>query len=383
MIISDLPTPCLLIDQDKMLTNIERLSKRIGDLGCHIRPHVKTHKSVEITKQIEAKGNVRGITVSTLKEAKHFFAHGYKDILYAVGIIPSKFNEVHELIQQNCDIKVILDSVEVARELVSYAQKNACCFKVLIELDVDGHRAGVEPTCDDLLDIATTLAHSKNTNLLGVMTHAGASYECFSFAEQRDLAEQERDLSLLAASRIREANIDCPIVSIGSTPTAFAIDDLTGISEVRAGVYVLFDLVMAGLDVCALDDIAISVLGSIIGCQKQKHLLLSDAGWMAMSRDRGSEKHEQNYGYGIICNEQGKIQHDLVLQSANQEHGIIAVKAKPNNHSKAMETLGQFTIGDLIRILPNHACATASQYQNYFLVSGDKVVAEISSINGW
>lgn len=383
MIIDDLPTPCLLIDQEKMLANIVRLSAHIGDLGCNIRPHVKTHKSVDITRKIESSGNVRGITVSTLKEAKHFFANGFNDILYAVGIVPTKFAEVHKLLDQSCDIKIILDNADVAEQLVLYAKKNACRFRALIELDVDNQRAGVDPAGDDLLHIAITLAGCESLDLLGVMTHAGGSYDCFSFTAQRELAIQERDLSLLAATRIRNANIPCPVVSIGSTPTAFAIDDLTGITEVRAGVYVLFDLVMVGLGICSLEEIAISVLGSVIGIQKQKQLVLSDSGWMAMSRDRGTSQHEQDQGYGLICNRHGRLQLNLIMQSVNQEHGVIGVRPNIENQITALETLNQFSIGDLIRILPNHACATAAQYQSYYLVSGDKVVAELPSVKGW
>ena len=143
--IADLPTPCLLIEQAKLQSNIERLSSHIGGLGCKIRPHVKTHKSIEITQEIEKGGNTQGITVSTLKEAQHFLRAGYTDILYAVGIVPNKFMPAKELMMQACDLKVILDSVEAAHWLCEFAHTQQCHFKVLIELDVDQHRAGADP----------------------------------------------------------------------------------------------------------------------------------------------------------------------------------------------------------------------------------------------
>jgi D-serine deaminase-like pyridoxal phosphate-dependent protein len=378
MKIANLRTPCLLIDSDKMQRNIARLSEQVGRLHCTLRPHVKTHKSVAITKAIEKGGNTKGITVSTLKEAEYFFAAGYRDILYAVGIAPNKFSGVSALMQQGCDIKVILDSVEAVTQLQHYAHQHDCTFNAMIELDVDNHRAGVQAESDDLMVIATLLDSSPGLNLIGVMTHAGGSYDCFDRASQEALAIQERDLSLLAARRIRDAGIACPVVSIGSTPTAFAIDNLIGITEVRAGVYVLFDLVMAGLGVCSIDDIAISVLGSIIGFQKQKQIALTDAGWMAMSRDRGTSEHRVDQGYGVICDLHGNPRPDMILHSANQEHGIIAMR-----EADALFPFDQFDIGTLVRVLPNHACSTAAQYDDYYLVSDNMVIAKLASISGW
>ncbi|MBT1450000.1 alanine racemase [Glaciecola sp. XM2] len=381
--ISQLPTPCLLIEQATLQRNIERLSSHIGALGCTIRPHVKTHKSVDITKEIVNGGHTKGITVSTLKEAQHFFSAGYTDILYAVGLVPNKFEQVKYLISQGCDIKVILDSVEAARLLQDFTQLNQTVFKVMIELDVDHHRAGVDPHGDTLLEIATILSDAQFCELHGVMTHAGGSYECFDHESQLALARQERDFSVAAAKRIREKGMPCPNVSIGSTPTAFAIDDLTGITEVRAGVYVLFDLVMAGLGVCDIDDIAVSVQGSIIGFQHDKHIALTDAGWMAMSRDRGTAGHKIDQGYGVVCDAKGAAYSHLIMQSANQEHGIIGVRDNNPENEQQLSPDILFSIGDLIRVLPNHACSTAAQYGEFYLVDGDRVIANLPSISGW
>jgi D-serine deaminase-like pyridoxal phosphate-dependent protein len=280
--------------------------------------------------------------------------------------------------------------VTAAALLCDYAQSNNITFKVMIELDVDNHRAGVDPHNQAVLDIAYTLNNSPFISLHGVMTHAGGSYNCFGADAQLTIARQERDLSLLAAKRIRDCGIACPHVSIGSTPTAFAIDDLSGITEVRAGVYAMFDLVMAGLGVCSIDDIAISVLGSIIGFQQEKNIALTDAGWMAMSRDRGTAAHEIDYGYGLICELNGMPMNGLSMQSANQEHGIIGpmsnVKtATGNGHGKkvVLNMTEHFKIGDFIRVLPNHACSTAGQFNEFYLVDGENVIASLPSISGW
>src|SRR5690606_15175784 len=140
----------------------------------------------------------------------------------------------------------------------------------LIEIDSDGHRAGVAPESPLLLEIAALLGE----DLRGVMTHAGESYKCVSDDAKRTMAEQERDAAVSAAMRLRVAGFASPVVSVGSTPTAHFADDLAGVTEVRAGVYMFHDLVMAGLGVCAVDDIAISVLVTVIGHQAEKGWLI-------------------------------------------------------------------------------------------------------------
>ncbi|GEA10599.1 alanine racemase [Alteromonas sp. KUL49] len=376
--IAQLVTPCCLIEKSKLQGNIARLSAHIGELGCSLRPHVKTHKSVDVTKLIENGGNVRGITVSTLQEAQHFFKHGYTDILYAVGIVPNKLATAASLIEQGCDLKIVFDNTAMAAMVIEKAAEFSCTFKVLIELDTDGHRSGIEPSSQALLDIAGLVNQSQNIELCGVMTHAGESYSCFTHEEQLAMARQERDLTLLAAERLRAAGLECRVLSIGSTPTAFAIDDLTGITEVRAGVYAFFDLVMAGLNVCDVKDVAISVLASVIGHQTEKHWAITDAGWMAMSRDRGTANHPTDQGYGLVCDITGKALTDYIVNDANQEHGIIR-----HRDAKQPMNYDAFSLASMVRILPNHACSTAAQFSHYYLVDEGKVIEKWHVTRGW
>src|SRR5690606_30757372 len=97
---------------------------------------------------------------------------------------------------------------------------------------------------------------------------------------------------------------------------------LDGVTEVRAGVFVFFDLVMNGLGVCDQSDIALSVLCTVIGHQKKKGWVITDGGWMAMSRDRGTAKQATDQGYGVVCDYDGTPIPDLVMRDANQEHGV-------------------------------------------------------------
>lgn len=376
--IENLPTPSLLLDEKKLEQNIKRLSGHIGSLGGILRPHVKTHKSIDVTRKLLQGGNMQGITVSTLREADYFFDNGINDILYAVGIAPNKLDHAQALIEAGCDLKIILDSPEAAQRVATEGRKRGVTFNVLVELDTDGHRSGLSPEGDELLATANTLHNSQNTVLLGVMTHAGESYHCNTPQALSTIARQERDLSLLAASRLRNAGLPCPVVSIGSTPTAFAIDDLRGITEVRAGVYTFFDLVMCGIGVCTIDEIAVSVLSSVIGFQHEKNWIITDSGWMAMSRDRGTARQAIDYGYGLVKDIDGRAVSDMIVSNANQEHGIISRRVPGHDQIPA-----DVNIGSLIRILPNHACSTASQYSKYYVIRDNNVIAEWPRINGW
>ncbi len=373
MELPDLPTPCALIDRTRLDRNIERMQNHLSRLGVRLRPHVKTSKCVPVAQAQRAAG-AAGITVSTLKEASSFFEAGFEDLLYAVGIVPAKLAQVREQRERGCKLTVVLDSVTAAQAVVAADHR----FDVMIEIDTDGHRAGVAPESDALLAIGRTL-HDGGAALLGVMTHAGASYECRTPQALAAMAEQERSLCVRAAERLRAAGLPCPEVSVGSTPTALSARHLQGVTEVRAGVYVFNDLVMHGIGVCSTDDIAMSVLASVVGHQPDKGWVLVDAGWMAMSRDRGTQAQANDYGYGAVCDEHGALIDGLRMGSANQEHGIVSWA-----NGRADATLAQrFPVGSRLRILPNHACATAAQFDHYQVLQPDGSVQRWDRFSGW
>jgi D-serine deaminase-like pyridoxal phosphate-dependent protein len=373
--IDDLPTPALVVDQDRMTRNIERMRRRLAELGVGFRPHVKTAKSIEVCRRLTP--TPRGpITVSTLKEAEQFFAQGVSDVLYAVGIEPGKLSHVADLRARGCDLMVILDSVEAAADVSAFCAERRGEIPALIEIDSDGHRGGVKPDSDTLLDVAAAL--TSGARCRGVMTHAGASYDCRSTGAIAAMAEQERAAVVRAAARLRAAGHDAGVVSVGSTPTATFARDLTGVTEVRAGVFVFQDLVMAGLGVCSVEDIALSVLVSVIGHQREKGWIVTDGGWMAVSRDRGTAGQEVDQGYGLVRDADGRIIESLVMHGANQEHGLLS------RRDGGPIDWDVFRIGRRLRILPNHACATAAQHAEYFVVEGSReIVARWERFGGW
>jgi D-serine deaminase-like pyridoxal phosphate-dependent protein len=376
--LAQLPTPALLLDRDRLRANARRLAAHIGSLGCVLRPHVKTHKCVEVARDVEAAGHTRGITVSTLREAEFFFdSGGYDDIFYAVGLAPNKFARARALIDRGCRLSVTLDSCEMAGHLADFAAAEGVSFPSIIELDTDGHRAGVDPDGEALLELGRLLHESAGVELAGVMTHAGESYNCDTPPALLASARQERDRTVAAAARLRAAGLPCPVVSIGSTPTAFAIDDLAGVTEVRAGVYSMFDLVMANIGVCTLEDIALSVLVTVTGYQRDRNRLITDGGWMALSRDRGTASQRVDYGYGAVLDAQGR-RLPLLMSSANQEHGIIS----PASPGQGMD-FSAYPLGSQLRVLPNHACATAGQYEQMYVMEEGVVTGTWKKTSGW
>jgi D-serine deaminase-like pyridoxal phosphate-dependent protein len=375
--ICTLETPCLLLERGKLERNIKRMREHLARLGVGLRPHVKTAKCIEVVQLVRA-GQPGGITVSTLMEAEQFFAHGITDILYAVGIAPNKLDHIAALRQRGAEVTILLDSVDAARQVAARGKALGVEYPALIEIDSDGHRSGVKPDDSALIEIGRLMRPGSGVELRGVMTHAGGSYDCDSVARIAALASRERDAVVRCAQRLREAGLPCPIVSVGSTPTATYSEDLAGVTEVRAGVYMFFDLFMAGLGVCSVDDIALSVLTSVIGHQPDKGWVITDAGWMALSRDRGTAGQRVDQRYGVVCDASGRPLDDLLVVSTNQEHGIVARRG-----GGAID-FGSFPLGTLLRVLPNHACATGAQHDRYHVVdANNEIEAAWPRFSGW
>lgn len=374
--LESLDTPCLLLGEERMEKNIARLRNRLHSAGVAFRPHLKTAKSWEVSRRLMSTPSGPA-TVSTLREAEELAACGVTDITYAVGISPDKLARVQELRSSGVALTILLDSVEQAVAVAAVSDP-ADPMPVLIELDCDGHRSGVKPQ-DSALLTAIARALSPRARLLGVLTHAGESYEARGSAALVAAAEQERKSAVMAAETLRRQGWSCPVVSVGSTPTAFFAPGFEGVTEVRAGVFVFFDLVQAGIGVCTTDDIALSVLTTVIGHQREKGWTIVDAGWTALSCDRGTAGQAVDQGYGLVCDLEGRPIGDLVVSIVNQEHGIVA--ARPG----CPRSTHEFPVGARLRILPSHACATATQHDRYHVIGAgqNQVTAVWPRFTGW
>ncbi len=371
------PTPSFVISDKKLLANIDRAKARARALGVTLRPHLKTHKSIAIARRQMLSPEGPG-TVSTLAEARYFAEEGVRDLIYAVGIAPQKLPEVARIRASGCDLKVILDSEEAAKLVSAFCREKGCEIPVLLEVDVDGHRSGLPPESAALIDAAKAL--TGGARLAGVLTHAGDSYESKTTEAIVAAARAEREGIVLAARRLRAEGFEISIVSDGSTPTLMFAESEEGVTEIRAGVCVFFDLFMMNLGVCTVDEIAGSVLATVIGRQRAKRQIILDCGFLAMSRDRGTQRQKRDFGYGLVCDLEGRPlgNGDVILTGTNQEHGILTIP------EDSPLTDADFPVGRRLRVLPNHACPTAAPYEKMLLVDdAGTVIAALPHVRGW
>lgn len=376
--IDDLVTPALLLDRAKLDRNITRLADRARKLGVVLRPHMKTAKSIDVAQRVFPT-EPGPITVSTIAEAEYFARHGYRDMTYAVGLSPASALRAAELCRRtSVDLKLLLDTVEQADALAGVRKATGVIPSVLIELDCDDHRGGLKPDDPRLIEVADRVV-AAGAKLAGVLAHAGESYGLSTSDALVEAAENERSATVRAAEILRDHGHACPIVSLGSTPTAHFATNLDGVTELRAGVYMFFDLVQHGVGVCTVDDLAISVLATVIGVKPEKGWVLVDAGWMALSRDRGTANQKIDQGYGVVCDAKGRVLEGVIVSQASQEHGILAMR--PGSGRRMPE----LPVGARVRILPNHACAMAGQHDFYSVVNGasPEIEARWERIRGW
>ena len=371
MKLADLPTPCLVLDRGILQRNLDAMARAVERHGVALRPHMKTAKSIDVARLALANthGRAEGIAVSTLAEAEYFVGHGITDILYAVGITPQKLDHVAKLNAAGAAVMVITDDADAAGAIAAHPSAT----RALIEVDCGEHRGGVGPDDAALLAIAARLG----PGFAGVMTHAGQSYGARSVAEMAAIAEAERAAAVRAAERLAANGRHCPIVSMGSSPTALHAAGLAGITEVRAGVYMFGDLFQAEIGTHGVDDIAVTVLTSVIGRRPAERRVLVDAGGLALSKDRSTEAAPHDFRYGLVLDVQGRRSFgQSMVQRVYQEHGVVEFSTEV--------PLPDLPVGGRLRIAPNHTCMTAAAHDRYFVVDGDDtVVAVWPRVNGW
>jgi D-serine deaminase-like pyridoxal phosphate-dependent protein len=368
MNLADLPTPALVLERPILTRNIAAMAAALAAHRVALRPHLKTAKSIDVARLVLG-GKPGGITVSTLAEAEYFAAHGITDILYAAGITAQKLEQVAKLDAAGADVAVITDDVEVAAAIAAHSTP----IRALIEIDTGEGRGGVLPEDPALLAIAEALG----PRLAGVMTHAGHSYAARSHAAIAAVAEAERAGVVRAAQRLRAAGKVVLTVSMGSSPTALASASFAGITEVRAGVYMFGDLFQTAIGTHGPDDIAVTVLASVIGRRPDLHQFVIDAGAIALSKDRSTEATAHDCGFGLVRDLTGRPGFgEAIVRRAYQEHGVVA--CDPGRPFPALK------LGDKVRVLPNHTCLTAAAHDRYFVTDDSKEIAAVwPRVNGW
>lgn len=376
-VFAELDTPCLLLDKARLMKNAERLAYIAHSHDVALRPHLKTSKSLEIAEILTAHTRHPAVTVSTVAEAEYFAKNGYRDILYAVGVVPGKLPRIARL-QQEVGMRLLLvtDNVPVAKAAVEYSGRTGVPLRFLIEIDCGDHRSGVQPHSEDLNSIAEILDAGTWTTIEGVMTHAGHSYATNDPKKIANVAEAERAAAAHSAHCLRERGITAEIVSVGSTPTVVFAESLHGVTEVRCGVYAFYDLDQYGRGVCGFHDIALSVLATVIGHNHASNTVLIDAGGLALSKDISANGFLNDAGYGYVCAVDSLQRYDaLSVNEVNQEHGKITIDD--------MHWYDRLPIGSQVRIVPNHACFTAAAYTEYHVLERGRWTDRWPRINGW
>lgn len=373
MKLQDLKTPSLILDVERVRRNAARVCEIARGNSVRLRPHIKTHKCVEVAR-IQTAGQDGALTVSTLAEAEAFARHGFSDFTYAVPVEPGKFAAAIDLIRRGVRLNLITDSAEIPVPLDTAARVAGVTIPVFLKVDCGSHRCGVEPQTEEAVGIPRQIAASNNLEFAGILAHAGHSYEAHSRSEVAVVARSERDLMVELAERLRRDGIEVPTVSIGSTPTIQHVDHLRGVDEIRPGNYIFFDAFQASLGSCSLADCALTVLAAVVHRDRARKKVVIDAGAIALSKDRGAVGPDGRCSYGRVLDLAGNDL-NVRVESLSQEHGVLEVSDEA--------TLDGLKVGSRVRVLANHSCLTAAQHSRYHVLEDGRIVDSWEIHRGW
>jgi len=375
MHIDELLTPSLLLDAEILERNLARMQKKVSTLGAALRPHIKTHKCIEIGKRQRELG-AKGITVSTFYEAEQFVKAGFDDITWAFPIPPVYAARAVEL-AANATLRLVVDSQEAIEHLEKACKSRDRSMHVWLKVDCGYHRAGVDPSSPLAENLVRILAESKTLMFDGILSHSGHAYNGRSRNEILDVANQERSVMVEFAGRMRKKGLKVPGVSIGSTPSMSVIEDLSEVTEVRPGNYCFYDRTMTHLGVCGPEDCAVTVLASVISHQPGAAHFVVDAGALALSKDTGVSPPRGDGSMGALYAdyETRNFHRHLVLKTLSQEHGKVIAETASDIEDK-------FPVGSKIRILENHSCLTVAQFDEFYVVQGNEVVDRWKILRG-
>jgi D-serine deaminase-like pyridoxal phosphate-dependent protein len=352
--IHELPTPALLLDLDVLERNLRAMAGRAASLGVALRPHIKTHKCIEVGERQRALG-IAGITVSTLYEARVFAEHGFTDITWAFPVILSRLDEVRELAGR-VTLRLVVDSPEAVTALEGLGVP----LHVWLEVDCGDHRAGVDPGAPASVDLARRITESPRLTFDGILTHSGHAYNGRGRKEIAAVAEQERRVMAGFADQLREEGIAVPGVSVGSTPAMSAAGSLQGVTEVRPGNYAFHDFMQVTLGSCGVRDCAVTVLATVVSHRPGEDTSVVDAGALALSKERwAGPGGRETMGEVFAEYEAGLLSEGARLVKLSQEHGVVSAPLQ---------------VGSRVRILPNHSCLTVAQFDEVHAVRGAEVV---------
>ena len=354
-----LPTPALILDLDVLENNLRAMQERTDALGVRLRPHVKTHKCVEIAELQRSRG-ATGIAVSTLAEARVFAEAGFDDILWAFPLNLSRINEAAAL-SRRIELGVTVDSLTAVEALEAAGTP----FSVWLEIDCGYGRSGVPYDGGRVVEIARRISRAGRLALAGCLTHAGHTYGADSPSAIAALAEEERHAMVETGRALRAAGLEPGMLSLGSTPGMSRVATLEGIDEARPGNYALYDYTQTRLGSCAVSDCAVTVLATVVSARDGSDGAIADCGALALSKDVGPDAPPH---YGRLFRDASGGAPGGALRGALSDHRVTSVSQEHGRLS------GRFAVGEKIRILPNHACLTVAHFDHFEVVRGRRVV---------
>jgi D-serine deaminase-like pyridoxal phosphate-dependent protein len=354
--LEELATPALLVDRVRMEANLAAMAASIGAAGVALRPHFKTSKCVAVARRQLAHG-AAGFTCATPAEVALLQDEGVGDVLWAhqpVG--PAKVAFAVEALARG-GLTIALDSAEVAGPLSEAAEAAGVAVPFVLEVDTGLHRAGVDP--DRAVRTAAALVALPALELRGVLTHEG---HVAAHGRDRPALEAAGDLAgrvlVEVAVALRADGHACPLVSVGSTPGATSAPFAAGVTEARPGTYVYFDANQVGLGSAEAGQCAQTVLTRVVSVQRPGTAII-DAGVKAMSSDSLATAGS----LGIVCDASGAPVEGLAFLNGNEEHGYLTGPG----------TAG-LRVGDLLRVIPNHACGTTNMWSAVHVVENGGVI---------
>ncbi|HEX3831066.1 MAG TPA: alanine racemase [Solirubrobacteraceae bacterium] len=345
-------TPALVVDRDVLIANVAAMAARARTAGVTLWPHAKTHKTAQIAA-LQREHGAAGITVATLAEAEYFAAEGFDEILLAYPPVGDwRLARLTELARR-ARLRVVLDDAGVLAGLIEACRPAGVVIGYLWEVDCGTGRLGTAPGEPTATAVAAA-PRAPECPFEGLMTFGGHAYAAADDAELDRAAADERRALEASAEALRNAGIDCPVRSAGTTPTAHRLRAGTGITEMRPGNYVFYDATQVALGLIEPPGCALTVLATVIGRPGPRRVIL-DAGSKALSAERLTPRAP---GFGLVLGHP-----ELTVERLYEQHAIV----------DAPQPTG-LRVGERVRIVPNHACTTANLHRRALVAQGEDVV---------
>jgi D-serine deaminase-like pyridoxal phosphate-dependent protein len=361
--ITDLRTPCVLVDRARMERNLQRMQAAAASAGKRLRPHAKTHKSIDLARHQIAGGAV-GICCAKLGEAEVFAAAGIADIRLPYPLNPVNAERVIELLDAT-RLSFIVDHPDVARGWSDAMSREGREVDVLVKVDVGFHRCGIDPGPKDAADLVARIAALPGLKFRGLLSHAGHGYGAGSEREVQAIASREVEILGDLKRRVHALGTEVEEISVGATPTVRYSVELGGITELRPGNYIYFDRTQVSLGAASWDDCALTVLARVVSRPAADRVIL-DSGSKTLTNDL-ARGFTPSPGYGVVLERIDGVQSPdaaLVVERLSEEHANVRV---------APGSAQRLEPGDLVRIIPNHSCVVSNLVDGVLLVDGADV----------